>query len=120
MAAKPLNANFSRGGRRSCRHRNHIAAKTDDAGVLAVNQKHIAAKAKMLMRDLARVGIIAMVDEATGYQEVRDKHAAARGRTLARGDVVLTGSLVASQWPARGKAVDVSIEGMGEAQVEFA
>ncbi len=47
----------------------------DDANALAANQKHIAAKAKMLMRGLAHVGIIAMVDEATGYQGVRDKHA---------------------------------------------
>jgi 2-keto-4-pentenoate hydratase len=47
-------------------------------------------------------------------------HAAERGRKLAQGDVVLTGSLVASQWPARGKSVEVSIEGLGEARVEFA
>jgi len=29
----------------------------------------------LLMRGLARVGIIALIDEATGYQEVRDRHA---------------------------------------------
>ena len=29
----------------------------------------------MLMRGLAHIGIIALVDEATGYQEVRDREA---------------------------------------------
>jgi hypothetical protein len=33
------------------------------------------ARADMLMRGLAHVGIIALVDEATGYQEVRDRRA---------------------------------------------
>lgn len=42
-----------------------------DAGVLQASQKHIADRAYMLMRGLAHVGIIALVDEATGYQEVR-------------------------------------------------
>ena len=35
----------------------------------------MAAKANIIMRALAHVGIIPMVDEATGYQEVRDKRA---------------------------------------------
>jgi hypothetical protein len=30
-------------------------------------------KAEMLMRGLAHIGIIALVDEAIGYQEVRDR-----------------------------------------------
>jgi hypothetical protein len=47
----------------------------DEKAALGVRQKKIAAKAKILMRGLAHVGIIAMVDEATGYQEVRDKKA---------------------------------------------
>lgn len=47
----------------------------DDADALAPNQKHIAARAKILMRGLAHVGIVALVDEATGYQEVRDRKA---------------------------------------------
>ena len=38
-----------------------------------MRQKQIAHKAKILMRALAHVGIIALVDEATGYQEVRDR-----------------------------------------------
>lgn len=35
------------------------------------NQKHIVEACDLLMRGLARVGIIALVDEATGYQEQR-------------------------------------------------
>jgi hypothetical protein len=42
---------------------------------LGVRQKKIVAKAKLLMRGLAHVGIIALVDEATGYQGVRPKDA---------------------------------------------
>jgi hypothetical protein len=34
---------------------------------------HIITACDMVMRGLARVGIIALVDEATGYQEVRDR-----------------------------------------------
>jgi hypothetical protein len=37
------------------------------------NQKHVVDACDMLMRGLARVGIIALVDEATGYQEHRAK-----------------------------------------------
>jgi hypothetical protein len=37
------------------------------------NQFHIVERCKILIRGLARVGIIALVDEATGYQEVRDR-----------------------------------------------
>ena len=35
--------------------------------------RHIARQADVLMRALAHVGIAALVDEATGYQEVRDR-----------------------------------------------
>jgi P63C domain len=35
--------------------------------------QHIVAACDMLMRGLARIGIIALVDEATGYQEIRDR-----------------------------------------------
>jgi hypothetical protein len=45
----------------------------DDAGKLTKLQKHIAAKARILLRGLAETGIIALVDEATGYQEDRPK-----------------------------------------------
>ena len=45
----------------------------DDAGALTSAQKHIAVRARMLIRGLAHVGIVALVDEATGYQDVRDR-----------------------------------------------
>jgi hypothetical protein len=47
-------------------------------GVLLTSQKHIADQCELLVRTFARVGIIALVDEATGYQEIRDKHALAK------------------------------------------
>lgn len=45
------------------------------AGVLKGTQLVIAAKAEMLMRALAHIGIVALVDEVTGYQEERDSDA---------------------------------------------
>lgn len=45
-----------------------------DARVLFPSQEHLAVKADILMRGLAHVGIIALVDEATGYQEERDRN----------------------------------------------
>lgn len=38
-------------------------------------QEHIAAQAEILVRGFARIGIIALVDEATGYQRDRKKDA---------------------------------------------
>lgn len=49
-----------------------------DAGALTKNQLHIATQADILIRGLATVGIIALVDEATGYQELRSRDALAR------------------------------------------
>jgi hypothetical protein len=51
--------------------------KARDAGekVLKPSQRPIAIRADILMRGLAHTGIIALVDEATGYQEVRDRKA---------------------------------------------
>ena len=45
------------------------------AGVLGRAQLRVAAKAEIVLRGLAHVGIVALVDEATGYQEVRDRQA---------------------------------------------
>ena len=42
---------------------------------LNYQQEHIAKQAELLVRAFARVGIIALVDEATGYQEIRDREA---------------------------------------------
>lgn len=52
-----------------------VYLKARDAGVLLANQQHIARQAEILMRALAHVGIIALVDEATGYQHVRARRA---------------------------------------------
>ncbi len=44
-----------------------------DAGVLTENQKPIAEACKILLRGFATVGIIALVDEATGFQYDRPR-----------------------------------------------
>jgi hypothetical protein len=44
-----------------------------DADELKAAQLVVAKQCEILARGLARVGVIALVDEATGYQEVRDK-----------------------------------------------
>jgi len=46
-----------------------------DAGVLPKNQQHVAKQAEILMRGLAHIGIIALVDEVTGYQYDRPRKA---------------------------------------------
>ena len=47
--------------------------KARDEEALVPSQLHIAEQADVLMRGLAHVGIIALIDEVTGYQEVRDR-----------------------------------------------
>jgi hypothetical protein len=47
------------------------------AGALNYQQEHIAEQCEILVRGFARVGIIALVDEATGYQQIREQHALA-------------------------------------------
>lgn len=42
-------------------------------GVLNPMQRHIADKAEMIVRALSRVAITALIDEATGYQDLRPK-----------------------------------------------
>lgn len=54
----------------------YLAAR--EAGVLPANQERIAAQAEILVRGLARVGILALVDEVTGYQELRTRDALAK------------------------------------------
>ena len=48
-----------------------------DAGVLHPRQLHIANQCELLMRGFARAGIVALVDEATGYQRIRAERALA-------------------------------------------
>lgn len=53
-----------------------LAARS--ANVLQKQQEHIARQAEILVRGFARIGIIALVDEATGYQRDRAKDALAK------------------------------------------
>lgn len=46
-------------------------------GKLQKQQEHVAAQCEILVRGFARVGIIALVDEATGYQDLRARDALA-------------------------------------------
>lgn len=55
-----------------------IFADADRAGVLRANQRHIADACRLLSRGLTRIGIIGLVDEATGYQKERAANALAR------------------------------------------
>jgi P63C domain len=50
-----------------------VYLKARDDGVLLKSQEKFARACDLLMRGLAHVGIVALVDEATGYQEVRDR-----------------------------------------------
>jgi hypothetical protein len=45
-----------------------------DQGLLKPSQLKLAVQANIIMRACAKVGIIALIDEATGYQEVRKKN----------------------------------------------
>lgn len=55
-----------------------VYLKARDAGALPHNQEHVAKEADILVRGLATVGIIALVDEATGYQHFRAQNALAK------------------------------------------
>ncbi|HEW79575.1 MAG TPA: hypothetical protein ENH34_06415 [Phycisphaerales bacterium] len=52
-----------------------VYLKARDEGKLLKTQLKFAKACDLLMRGLAHVGIVALVDEATGYQEVRDRKA---------------------------------------------
>lgn len=47
----------------------------EEKNALQLQQKKMAVRAKILSRGFSVVGITALVDEATGYQEVRDRRA---------------------------------------------
>lgn len=55
-----------------------VYLRAREKNALLDQQQHIAAQAEILVRGLAHVGIIALVDEATGYQEVRAQDALTR------------------------------------------
>lgn len=50
-----------------------VFVDADRANKLTQNQKHIAERASRLLDGLLNVAIVSLVDEATGYQERRDK-----------------------------------------------
>jgi len=82
--SRPISFRLPTGGRASGYNAELLAdvceiyLQADDAGALPANQKHVARQAQVLVRGFARVGIVALVHEATGYQEVRAKDALAR------------------------------------------
>lgn len=55
-----------------------IFADAERAGKLRQNQMHIATACRLLSRGLTRVGIIGLIDEATGYQHTRAANALAK------------------------------------------
>lgn len=54
----------------------YLEAKSD--GALLPSQYHIAERAEILIRGLAVVGIIGLIDEATGYERIREERALAK------------------------------------------
>jgi len=56
----------------------YVFLDASEAGILLANQVHIAERCKILVRGFATVGIIALVDEATGYQDIRPRDALQR------------------------------------------
>lgn len=55
-----------------------LKARQSGDAKLTKHQLRVAQQAELLMRGLAHVGIIALVDEATGYQDDRDRLALAK------------------------------------------
>jgi len=52
-----------------------VILRAREKGVLQSNQMHVAKQCEILVRGFARVGIIALVDEATGFQKDRSRRA---------------------------------------------
>ena len=52
--------------------------KADQDGKLLAQQRHVANQCRILLHGFANVGIIALVDEATGYQDIRARDALAK------------------------------------------
>ena len=55
----------------------NVILEARNAGSLQPNQLHIADRCELLIRGFATVGIIALVDEVTGYQRFREQRALA-------------------------------------------
>lgn len=85
LIEKPIKFRHSGGGNLAYGYPATILADICDvvlsarkAGVLQKQQEHIAERCEILVRGFARVGIIALVDEATGFQRDRAKDALAK------------------------------------------
>lgn len=52
-----------------------VFIEAERAGKLGETQRHIADRARILYRGFAKLGIIALIDEATGFQEIRERDA---------------------------------------------
>lgn len=50
-----------------------IYMEAEKQGLIKPGQQHVLEKAKILLRSLAKVGITALIDEATNYQDTRGK-----------------------------------------------
>src|SRR5262249_8768248 len=85
---KPIDYRGSKGQRRGfraevlplvcdvfLRAREDMAREQPDSVKLRPAQLQIAKQAEILVRSLSKVGIVALVDEVTGYQEVRPRDA---------------------------------------------
>jgi hypothetical protein len=82
-ASRPINFNIqgARGSSRAYGYPAELLPRVcqvylmaRDAGALPPNQAHIAKACDILIRGMAMVGIIALVDEATGFQYERDRN----------------------------------------------
>lgn len=51
-----------------------VFLKARDAKAILPSQEHIVEQADILIRSFAKVGIVALIDEATGYQKDRDRN----------------------------------------------
>jgi hypothetical protein len=49
--------------------------RADDAGKLTATQSGLASQARALLQAFAKVGVVALIDEATGFQEIRGPEA---------------------------------------------
>jgi hypothetical protein len=55
-----------------------VIVQADQDGQLMAQQRHVAKQCRILLHGFANVGIIALVDEATGYQDIRARDALAK------------------------------------------
>ena len=53
----------------------YVYTDAEKAGVLNTRQKIYADRSHLLIRGFATVGIISLIDEATGFQQIREKDA---------------------------------------------